>query len=298
MNFAKCQNRVNSLQTDTFKAASDMQKTLLTLALAAISLLPQLAGAALVARYSFDGNALDSSGNGNHGTVSGATQTTDRFGNAASAYAFNGSSAYIATSPLAYPSALNIGSQSWTISAWVNATTVSNSVRVIVGRYECGWYCAPGGPTNAALYNLKLVNGVPTFTVRDDTETLYEATAGSAISTDAWHLVTGVLDQGQATMSLYVDGTLSGSTALAAPMTLTDSGSRLEVGRWDQSAFASPTYYFAGTIDDVRIYNTALDANAVGALNAGQDPLPEPGSLALLGLGAAALVARRRHRPA
>ncbi|MFP6661705.1 MAG: hypothetical protein VCB78_09620, partial [Myxococcota bacterium] len=40
----------------------------------------------LVASYEFTGNALDSSGNENHGVVHGAIPTTDRFGNANSAY--------------------------------------------------------------------------------------------------------------------------------------------------------------------------------------------------------------------
>ena len=40
----------------------------------------------LIGWWAFTGNAIDSSGNGNHGTVNGATLTTDRFGNANSAY--------------------------------------------------------------------------------------------------------------------------------------------------------------------------------------------------------------------
>jgi hypothetical protein len=53
---------------------------------------PTLAGLndGLVAYYPFNGNANDESGNGNHGTVHGATLTADRFGNANSAYKFNG----------------------------------------------------------------------------------------------------------------------------------------------------------------------------------------------------------------
>ncbi|MCH2059487.1 MAG: cadherin domain-containing protein [Verrucomicrobiales bacterium] len=46
----------------------------------------------LVAYYPFNGNAEDESGNGNNGTVNGATLTADRNGNADSAYYFNGSS--------------------------------------------------------------------------------------------------------------------------------------------------------------------------------------------------------------
>ena len=46
----------------------------------------------LVACYPFNANAKDETGNGNNGTVNGATLTTDRFGKANSAYNFNGSS--------------------------------------------------------------------------------------------------------------------------------------------------------------------------------------------------------------
>ena len=49
----------------------------------------------LAAYYPFTGNANDLSGNGHNGTVTGATLTTDRFGNPNSAYSFNGTSSYI-----------------------------------------------------------------------------------------------------------------------------------------------------------------------------------------------------------
>jgi hypothetical protein len=44
----------------------------------------------LVGYWGFNGNANDQSGNGNNGTVNGATLTTDRFGNSNSAYSFDG----------------------------------------------------------------------------------------------------------------------------------------------------------------------------------------------------------------
>lgn len=49
----------------------------------------------LVAYYPFNGNADDESGNGNDGTVVGATLTTDRLGNPNSAYSFDGNDDYI-----------------------------------------------------------------------------------------------------------------------------------------------------------------------------------------------------------
>ena len=50
----------------------------------------------LVAAYDFKNNAKDWSGNGNDGTVTGATLTTDRFGISNSAYSFDGTNDIIA----------------------------------------------------------------------------------------------------------------------------------------------------------------------------------------------------------
>jgi hypothetical protein len=50
--------------------------------------------------WPFSGNAIDSSGNGNNGTVNGATLTTDRNAVANSAYSFDGVNDYI--NPLQY----------------------------------------------------------------------------------------------------------------------------------------------------------------------------------------------------
>ena len=44
----------------------------------------------LVGWWPFNGNANDESGNGNNGTVNGATLTTDRFGNVNKSYNFDG----------------------------------------------------------------------------------------------------------------------------------------------------------------------------------------------------------------
>jgi hypothetical protein len=64
----------------------------------------------LVGWWPFNGNANDESGNGNNGTVNGATLTTDRFGNANKAYDFDGSISNIIVEnhPSLNPSAITI----------------------------------------------------------------------------------------------------------------------------------------------------------------------------------------------
>jgi len=51
-----------------------------------LSQIPSNLRSGLVAYYPFCGNANDVSGNGNNGTVNGATLTTDRFSSSTSAF--------------------------------------------------------------------------------------------------------------------------------------------------------------------------------------------------------------------
>jgi gliding motility-associated-like protein len=83
--------------------------------------LPASLQTGLVAYYPFCGNANDESGNGNNGTVIGATLTTDRFGIANRAYSFNGSN-YIIGPASNFPVATR------TVSLWFYATNIGVSI--------------------------------------------------------------------------------------------------------------------------------------------------------------------------
>jgi hypothetical protein len=77
----------------------------------------------LVGYWPFCGNANDESGNGNDGAVNGATLVEDRFGNAGSAYSFDGLDDYIIANA---STALDASSYSEiTLSAWVNTVEFS-----------------------------------------------------------------------------------------------------------------------------------------------------------------------------
>ncbi len=68
----------------------------------------------LVAAWLFNGSAIDESGNGNDGTVSGASLAPDRHGNPDSAYSFDGADDYIDIGPDVKPPF------PLTVSAWVH----------------------------------------------------------------------------------------------------------------------------------------------------------------------------------
>lgn len=109
-----------------------MKKLLLLLTLLiSINCLGQVPGYvptdSLVAWYSFNGNANDETSNGNNGTVSGATLTADRFGNANSAYDFDGVDDYI---DIGDSSSLDF-SDGLAISTWINCDAFSIGQKII-----------------------------------------------------------------------------------------------------------------------------------------------------------------------
>jgi hypothetical protein len=67
----------------------------------------------LVAWWPFSGNAIDSSGNGNNGTVNGATLTTDRNGQANKAYSFDGVNDFITSGTNGIPSTGSLSVSVW-----------------------------------------------------------------------------------------------------------------------------------------------------------------------------------------
>lgn len=82
----------------------------------------------LIAHYPFNSNAQDISGNGNNGTVNGATLTTDRFGLTNSAYLFDGLNDYI---QVANNSTLDLD-KNFTISFWFYQDSfISTGYRIV-----------------------------------------------------------------------------------------------------------------------------------------------------------------------
>ena len=92
----------------------------------------------LVGYWPFNGNANDVSGNGNNGTVNGATLTTDRFGNANSAYSFDGVDDFINKNNW---SSLN-GNQDFSVNFWLKYLP------------STGWMVSFGQPQNSNAFHI------------------------------------------------------------------------------------------------------------------------------------------------
>ncbi len=197
----------------------------------------------LVAYYPFNGNANDESGNGNNGTIIGAASSIDRFGNANSAYSFDGLNNYI---QIPNSSSLDInGPSQISICAWAKFSEIKK--QGIVGKWG-----QIGGPqyllymdiTNKVTFQVQPSGGVSGFASLTTPEI------------NKWYFIVGVFDQ--STRKLYFNGSLDNQVSNS--YTIVSTTQNLEIGRYDE------TNYFNGVIDDIRIYNRALSAVEIGAL--------------------------------
>jgi hypothetical protein len=185
--------------------------------------------------------ATDASGHGNNGTLTGATRTTaGKFGGALS---FNGVSD---TVTVADTDSLDLTSE-MTLEAWVKPSAAGNWRTAILKETAAGLayalYASTDASTPAAYVNL---GGA-----------LDQSAAGAAaLSTTDWTHLAATYDG--ATVRLYVNGALAGSASLSGA--LTTSAGALRIG--GNSVWGE---FFAGLIDEVRVYNRALSAAEIAA---------------------------------
>jgi len=212
-----------------------------------------LPNTSLIGYYPFNGNANDEGGTGNTGTLQNApTLTADRFGNANSAYSFDGSSQYVSTTR----SFTNIND--FTLSIWFKTNTVLGGKLIGIGNRQTG--------TSTAYDRHIYMNnkGQIYFGTWNGTVTTINSTY--SYNDDNWHLATASMSSTNG-MKLYIDGSLVASNSSVT--TAENATEYWKIG-YDQMNTGWPSYpssnYFHGTLDDVMIFNTELSATNVSTL--------------------------------
>ena len=184
------------------------------------------------------------------GQESNITYNTGAFGKAA---IFNGSSSKI-TVPDSSDN-LNFSNHIGTISAWVNFNSFSNEPIV----------CKRGtGNPGARSYIFAVTTGgvIQWYTYNTDSNA-QNVSSTSTISTNRWYHLAVTLDQ--TNIKIYIDGVLD-TTASSTYTSIQDDGADFTIGyRGKNSGFN----YADGSIDQVRIFNTALSAPNIATLARG-----------------------------
>ncbi len=223
----------------------------------------------LVAAYGFDeGNGAvvsDASGNGNTGTLSGATWTAGKYG---TALLFNGASALV-TVPDTPTLRLTT---TMTLEAWVKPSAVNATWRDVIYKGRDNYFLEATSSRNGVVAGGGIFAGSGV-----------EVYGPSTLPLNVWSHIALTYDG--AMLRLYVNAVEV--AALARTGTLTTSTNPLQIG--GDSIFGQ---YFQGVIDEVRIYNVARTGSQIQsdmntALGGGTDTQPPtaPGSVSATAAG-------------
>lgn len=207
----------------------------------------------LMAYFPFAGNANDATGNNHHGTISGATLTTDRFGNSNSAYAFNGSSNYIEISQ-----ASTLTFSEYTYTAWLYLTAypagtnlqTASGVILDIGSIASDQY-------------IYVVNYNPDYGISGSGYYVggggYDAHTGTLPNLNQWYHV--AVTRSSTAYKLFVNGTLIQTVSLSATGPEYGGSPSGFIGKR-----SGDLQYFEGKIDEVRIYSKVLSPNEIQQL--------------------------------
>lgn len=280
-------NRYTIMNAPIFRAAA-LSALLALLVSASVHAVP-ITG--LEAAYTFSGDATDSSGNNHDGTVNGAVLTTDRFGNADSAYQF------ASGDTIDIPTATLTGSAG-TVSLWFYSPTLLTGSEADYNQLIL--FQAIDTADSRPKVNL----GVGNYTSAVSGEILgvtgpqgpsYERSAVAVGDVGSigigWHHLVFMSDPGG--HGFYLDGVdLSPS--------IFNGGWSASTNLWSFDGITEAVigYYSSEgsyAVDDVYIYDRALTGSEVTTLYTdGQVPAPATALLLLAGLVAARVRPRSR----
>jgi hypothetical protein len=182
---------------------------------------------------------FDSSGNGNHGTISGAQRVAGRFGRG---LRFDGVNDLVT---VADADSLDL-TEAMTLEAWVKPTALGSMWRTVAVKEQ---------PSHLA-YALYAGNGKGRPSGHVYTSGDRDVASSSALPLNAWRHLASTWDG--RTLRLYVDGSQVASRSLSGRAVASGAPLRFGGNRvWRE--------WFKGLIDEVRIYARALSPTELRA---------------------------------
>lgn len=203
----------------------------------------------LVGYWPFNGNANDESGNGNNGTVNGATLTTDRFGNSNSAYNFNGVNCCGTPDTVQEitiaNNLLNLNDD-FSISSWMSSSMISKFQQCIFNSIpHTGFVVELNNeniPPNKLMYGVGPANAF--------WDLIYAQGTFSNFQNNIWYNV--VFIKNGTNYNLYLNGVLDGTTNLPTSVNYNQNVG-LRIG-----SIGGGSEVFKGALDEYGVWNRAL----------------------------------------
>ena len=203
----------------------------------------------LVGYWPFTSNANDQSGNGNNGTVTAATLTTDRFGNINTAYYFNGN----ANIQTLIPTNLSPSASSfYSFSVWFNTDSIAVSKIILA-------YNTAGNTSNYDIMSSHSNCTLGSIAVQNYPFNNPSACSPSTVNTNNWTHLYIVFDQVADTFAIYknsqfwFDGLIGNSSPISG---------YLNFGNTSPSGI----FGYKGKIDDIGVWNRALTTQEISDL--------------------------------
>ncbi len=200
----------------------------------------------LVGEWRLNGNADDSSGQGNDGTITGANSTFE--GRVGQAYSFDG----VDDGILLTDDTSLMPTNFITIESWIKLSKDDQTSKIVSHR---------DGAINK--YFLMLIdNGANSYLrLNINGNDCNADDAPELLIADGWHYAVGSYDGTDS--KIYLDGIEVETCSLTT--TISTSDNVITIGCRDStSSNTCDSEYFNGTIDEVRIYNRSLSAKEIG----------------------------------
>ena len=193
--------------------------------------------------------ATDVSGWGNHGTIHGATYTTETYNDEVSGYAlsFDGLSTWVQVYP-----GIDLQEKDYTVSAWIKREEINQAHGIVTDRQYAFWSFTILSSNKLYLIHRGNYGGSSNYA---------NGIIGSTHIGTEWTHVAGTFSQSSG-MKIYVNGKMDGqNTDTVAPRLGSPRGPEF-IGQYRNVGNVTSNV-FDGLIDDVRIYSTALTAHEI-----------------------------------
>lgn len=212
----------------------------------------------LVAEYLFNNNTLDTSGNNNHGILYGAIAVPDRFGTPNSAYYFDGIDDYITIKDSQSLDSITTG---YTLSLFINTPRYNHP--------DASWQAliAKGDsprPFSFYTHHQKKLHISSTDENRDIPQMTNAHNSTETFTLNTWTHVAISMEiiDNQAYVQYYIAGKTNGKHLYADLSIIQNDDKNLLIGKTYENVRE-----FKGYLDDIRIYNRALNSEEIFALS-------------------------------